>query len=130
VPGIDTQMISGQVNVNGEAVIPLQVRSHVGQFEEIEFVVDTGFSSYLTLPPAHIASLQLPFFSTARYRLADGSQIVLAVHTAIVLWDGQDRDVYVLASSGGALIGMQMLRGHHLFVDVIDGGEVRIEARP
>jgi predicted aspartyl protease len=49
---------------------------------------------------------------------------------ATVLWDGHDRDVAVLAAEGDILTGMRMLRGYRLLIDVIDGGEVLIEARP
>jgi predicted aspartyl protease len=55
---------------------------------------------------------------------------VLDVHLATVLWEGQHRDIAVLSAEGDVLGGMRLLLGHHLFIDVIDGGEVRIEPRP
>ncbi len=115
------------MNANRGAIIPLQLRTSSGQIEDIDALIDTGFSGYLTLSPGRIASLQLPFFGTTRYELGGGSQVVFSVHTAKVIWEGQDRDIYVQASDGGALVGMQMLYGYRLFADIVDGGEVLIE---
>jgi clan AA aspartic protease len=123
-------VIRGQVQATREAVISLPLHAPGGGTRDLDVVIDTGFSGYLTLPPDTIATLQLPFYGTADYQLADGSAVQFPIHTATVVWDGHDRDVYVLASDGGALVGIQMLYGHRLYVDVIDGGEVTIEARP
>jgi predicted aspartyl protease len=48
-------MIVGAVNAWREAVIRLPLRGPRGQEQEIELVLDTGFSGSLTLPPALIA---------------------------------------------------------------------------
>jgi clan AA aspartic protease len=96
----------------------------------MDIVVDTGFTGYLTLPPSQIIALQLPFQQRQTYTLGDGTDVQFDVYLATVLWDGRDRDVAVLATEGAALTGMRMLRGYRLLIDVIDGGEVLIEARP
>lgn len=123
-------MIHGQVDAYNQAIISLDVRSTGGQWEMLDVVIDTGFSSYLTLPPARIAALQLPFQQRQTYTLGDDRDVDLDVHLATVLWDGQPRDIAVLAAAGDPLGGMRLLLGHQLFIDVIDGGEVRIEPRP
>lgn len=56
-------MITGVVNVNREAVIRLVVAGPSGQQQEIEAIVDTGFTGFLTLPPALIAALGLSWLS-------------------------------------------------------------------
>ena len=43
-------MIQGAVNAAYEAVIPLTVQGPAGQTQDIEAVIDTGFSGFLTLP--------------------------------------------------------------------------------
>lgn len=43
----------------------------------IEFVVDTGFVGFLTVPPAAIAALGLPFGETISANLADDSTIAV-----------------------------------------------------
>lgn len=111
-------------------MVPVQVRSSAGQPMDVEAVVDTGFSGLLTLPPVLIARLQLPYDRTEIYTIGDNSDVAFDLYGATVVWDGQDRAIFVLETEGEPLIGMSMLRGYHLFVDVIDGGDVRVEARP
>jgi clan AA aspartic protease len=123
-------MIRGQVDPFDQAIIPLQIRRPDGLWEEIQGVIDTGFTGYLTLPPARVAAHQLPFQQRQTYTLGDGSRVVFEVYLATVLWHGLDRDIAVLAAEGDCLIGMRLLRGHRLSIDVVDGGEVLIEPRP
>jgi clan AA aspartic protease len=123
-------MIRGQVNPFRQAVIPLQLSGPHGQIENVEAVVDTGFDGFLTVSPDLMNRLQLPFGMTRFYELGDGSSVEFDIHRTTVSWDGQERDVEALVTSGGVLIGMAMLHGFHLFVDVVDGGEVLIQPRP
>ncbi len=55
----------GEVNARTEAVLPVHIRAARGQVEEIEAVIDMGFSGYLALPPPMVAALQLPRFGTS-----------------------------------------------------------------
>ena len=48
-------MIQGEVNAAYEAVITLSVQGSEGQVREVDAVVDTGFTGFLTLPPALVA---------------------------------------------------------------------------
>jgi len=123
-------MIRGQVSALQQAVVPLQLYGPSRQTEIVQAVIDTGFDGFLAVPPDLAARLQLPFGVTRFYELGDGSTAQFDIHRATVLWDGQERNVEALVTDGGALVGMAMLRGYHLFVDVIDGGDVLIEARP
>ena len=54
-------MIEGVVNAAYEAVVTLPVQGPAGQSREVEAVIDTGFNRFLTLPPALVAELDLPF---------------------------------------------------------------------
>ena len=54
-------MIEGVVNAAHEAVVPIHLRGPEGRNRDIEAVVDTGYSGYLTLPVALVAELELPF---------------------------------------------------------------------
>ncbi len=123
-------MIQGAVNAHLEAVISIQVHGSSGQREEMEAAIDTGFDGFLTLPPEKVVALQLLFLETEEFTLGDGSDVVLDVHLGTVLWDGQERDVFVLAAEGGALVGMSLLDGYGLQIQVTIGGNVTIEALP
>jgi predicted aspartyl protease len=66
-------MISGVVTPYREAVVRLRVSGSSGHEEEVEAVIDTGFTDFLTLPTATIAVLALPLAGSMRVTLADGS---------------------------------------------------------
>jgi predicted aspartyl protease len=62
-------------------------------------VLDTGFHGFLTLPPAAVAALALPFLNDFIAALADGSRVRRQVHAATILWDGAERDREILATA-------------------------------
>ena len=61
-------MIQGSVNAAYEAVVTLAVRGPAGQTTEIDAVIDTGFTGFLTLPPALVSELGLPFVTSINVR--------------------------------------------------------------
>ena len=117
-------MIEGTVNAAYEAVVALPLRGPAGQARDVEAVVDTGFTRFLTLPPTMVAQLGLGFRGVNRVSLADGSEATLEVYGVTVLWDGQPREVVAYASDTTPLIGMSLLHRHNLNIDVEDGGRV------
>lgn len=123
-------MIRGRVNAAKQAIITVVLVDQTGLLVDVEAAVDTGFSGYLILPPALIAAVQLPYDRTDSFTLGDNSIVRFDVHTAKVFWDGEERDIAVLAADGTPLVGMSLLEGSDLFVAVVPGGEVRIERRP
>jgi clan AA aspartic protease len=123
-------MIQGEITPDNEAIIPLQIRDANGQILALDIVIDTGFSGHLTLPADLITALQLPFRQRQTHELGDGSLVEFDVYRGVVVWEGQDRIVAVLAAEGGGLIGMRLLRGHRLLMDIVDGGIVTIEPHP
>ena len=122
-------MIQGVVNAALEAIVPITIRGPMGHTREVDAVIDTGFTDYLTLPPSLVAELGLAFDGVGRVFLADGTEARFGVHIATVLWDGERRDIYVYAADTTPLIGMRMLEDHDLSIQVRDGGRVVVEAR-
>ena len=61
-------MIEGVVNSSYEAVIPLSLQGPAGQTEQVEAVIDTSFTGFLTLPPSLVAELGLVFKGTSEAR--------------------------------------------------------------
>ena len=94
----------------------------------MDAVVDTGFTRFLTLPPAMVAELGLAYRGVNSVILADGSETTLEVYGVTVLWDGQPRQVVAYVSDTTPLIGMSLLHSHNLNIDVVDGGSVVIQA--
>lgn len=119
-------MITGTVTVAREAVIGLSVRGPNGQVRDIDAVIDTGFDGSLTLPPQLITSLGLPWRRRGWSILADGSESVCDIYEASVVWDGISRRVAIDAVEIVPLVGMALLYGHELTVQVVEGGSVRI----
>ena len=111
-----------------EAVISLTVQGPSGQSREVEAVIDTGFTGFLSLPSALATELGLPFLTYESAFLADGSLVRFSVHDATALWDGRPRRVYAHLSDATPLIGMRMLDDHDLSIQVRDGGRVVIQA--
>jgi clan AA aspartic protease len=119
--------VIGLVTARREAVIRLSVSGTDERRIEVEAILDTGFTGYLTFPGTIFAELALPSQGVREVVLADGSRVALAVYRAGVLWDGEPREVQVLASEGAPLVGMSLLYGHEVRIGVVEGGSVVIE---
>ncbi len=122
-------MIEGVVNANLEAVVILPLQDPSGQMREVEAVVDTGFNGYLTLPPMLMEDLELPVVGDGEAVLADGSEAAFDVYGVTVLWDGQPMYVETGAVGVDPLVGMALLDGHNLNIDVENGGLVLIQMK-
>ena len=123
-------MIVGVVNAAREATIPIAVCDARGREQPFEAVIDTGFDGALTLPNATIVALGLPWIGRGSSILADGSQQLFDIFFAEVVWDGQRRVVQVEASDVDPLVGMRLLTGYDLRIQVVVGGRVTIEELP
>lgn len=94
---------------------------------EIEFVVDTGFEGALTLPPAAVAAMGLPFFQEMDANLADDQSVKADVHVATIVLDGHELDVLVLAMGRRPLLGTALLAGKELVAQFADKGLVTVD---
>jgi clan AA aspartic protease len=123
-------MMQGVVNLRREATLTVVVGNSNQQLQAIETVIDTGFTGFLCLPSAIIATLNLPWSASDIVTLGDGSETLFDLYTAVVIWDGQYqyRDIYIAESETEPLLGMAMLYGYRLQVDAVEGGIVKIEA--
>ena len=121
-------MIEGAVNVAHEAVIPLRLQGPDGFARDVEAVVDTGYSGFLTLPATLVAELRLPFAYVGWAFLANDDEVSFDVHDVTVLWDGQPRHIKADATGSAPLVGMLLLDGHDLSIQVKRGGRVVIQA--
>lgn len=120
-------MITGRIE-NRRAYISLPLQDPTsGRFLSIEFVVDTGFIGFLTLPIAAVEALKLPYFHTIMGHLADGQRVPLDVYRATVRWDDKVQDVEVLATGENPLLGNALFEGHRVTLEYQTIGTVQIE---
>ncbi|MCI0392214.1 MAG: clan AA aspartic protease [Acidobacteria bacterium] len=120
-------MITGKVTGELEGTIELEVNGSVPPPQLVEAVIDTGFNGYLTLPNHLIGLLNLLPAGNRGAILGDGSAVILDAFLATVPRHGRDRDVLVLGAEGGAVVGMSLLYGSRLSMEVVVDGDVAIE---
>lgn len=109
-----------------EALLTVTVSGPSGDRTELEAVVDTGFTGALCLGAEQIKDLGLPVVGRGAAVLADGRAVETRYHRGWVLWHGQERGVQVLSAEGGPLVGIALLRGGRLTIEVVPGGEVSV----
>ena len=122
-------MIRGVVNARREAVLTLRVVGPVGEID-VSAVIDTGFTGTLTLPVAVVTKLGLVWSSRGSAILANGTEGEFDLYAAEVEWGGLRRGVLVSAVGTEVLLGMKLLAGHGLWVEVVSGGVVEIRPLP
>jgi clan AA aspartic protease len=123
-------VIRGVVSARLEAVVWLRVRGPGGAVSGVEAVVDTGFSASLTLPAATVATLGLVRQSTGQAVMADASTRLFDVCAAEVAWGAEWRPVLVSVIGDAPLVGMRLLAGHELRMEVTPGGVAEIRPLP
>ncbi len=121
-------MLIGRITAENEAIVPIEVHGSEGQKAHIDATIDTGYNGFLTLPRALIDELDLPSVGPARAALGDGNEVRMELFLAAVRWEDGLQDVLVLAAEGGVLLGMAMLLGCRLTLDVEAEGTVSIES--
>lgn len=122
-------MIVGIVR-SRQPLIRLMIRGNGGRQQEVEAVVDTGYTGWITLPSTVIPSLSLPWKTFGRGMLADGSVSVFDVYQAKVDWDGRLRRVFVDEFNAVPLVGMALLRGYEYRMQVRSRGKIIIKRLP
>jgi|SRR4051812_17503436 clan AA aspartic protease len=121
-------MLTGRVTGEKEAILQIQVLGPMGEMAQVEAAIDTGYDGFLTLPLSLVRDLALPFAGTARATLGDGNEVKMDLFLAGVVWEEEPCEVLVLAAEGGVLLGMAMLAGSRVTLDVEDDGLVTIES--
>lgn len=110
-----------------EGIVRLSVISQRGQREEVEANVDTGYDGFLTLPPTMIRELELRWITYGDATLADGSEIEFDVHEGEILWDRRRVVIPIDSSDSMPLIGMRLLEGFEVTLQVRQDGPVLIK---
>src|SRR6187431_2045987 len=119
-------MIAGQVR-GDEGIIRLTIKGSGRRQQECEAIIDTGYTGSLTLPSAVISALALKWLSVGRGQLADGSDCLFDVYEANVVWDRKVRRVLISETEADPLVGMALLEGFELKMQVQSGGKITIK---
>ncbi len=119
-------MITGLVNPEFEPIIPLSIRRSDGKIFTQDAIVDTGFNGWLSLPPDLITQLNLIWKRRGRAILGDGSECVFDVYEAVVLWDGTPLAIPVDEADSEPLVGMSLMEGYRLTIQVFEGGQLEL----
>jgi clan AA aspartic protease len=119
-------MITGIVNPDFEPIIPLSICGADGKVYTQDAIVDTGFNGWLSLPPDLIAQLDLKWKRRGRAILGDGSECVFNVYEAVLVWDGNFLTIPIDEADSEPLVGMSLMEGYQLIVQVFEGGRVEL----
>ncbi len=119
-------MITGIVNTEFEAIIPLSVCGSDGKIYTQDAIIDTGFNGWLSLPPDLINQLNLKWKRRGRAILGDGSECVFNVYEAAVVWDGVLITIPIDEADSEPLVGMSLMEGYQLTVQVFENGRVEL----
>ena len=96
----------------------------------IEFVVDTGFVGFLTLPLAAVLALGLSYGFDMPATLANGTEVEVPVYKATIVWKGVERSVRILAMGQRPLLGTALLDGSEMLSQFKNGGLLTIDDLP
>jgi len=120
-------VFEGRISAALKPVVPVLIMSREGQYQPVEVVLDTGFNGDLALPPATIRRLGLTRGTVFKATLANGQEVYLNGYEATALWHDQPLSVTALESGNEALLGMNLLVGSRVTLDVEVDGAVVIE---
>jgi predicted aspartyl protease len=123
-------MIRGRVDGLIEAHTTIRLRGPTGVQVVIDAMIDTGFSSALSLDSTTIAALGLVRSLGGVASMADGSSCRFNTYFAEVDWDGAWQTVVVWQLGNEPLIGMGLLLGYALMIEVKPAGSVVIDKLP
>ncbi|MFP4101507.1 clan AA aspartic protease [Coleofasciculus sp.] len=119
-------MITGRVNADFEPIIPLSIYDVNGKMYTQEAIIDTGFNGWLSLSPDLINQLNLIWKRRGRALLGDGSECIFNVYEAVILWDGSPLRIPIDEADSEPLVGMSLMEGYQLIVQVFEGGKVEL----
>ena len=121
-------MLTGRVSRELQAWVSVEILARDGQGHPVEFVLDTGFEGDLTLPPSIIRQLELSPAGHQNVLLANGSVDTLQLFAGVALWHGRRRGVEIIESGSEPLLGMGLLLGSRVTLDVRYDGAVVVDA--
>ena len=98
-------MMHGEFMESSQIVVLLTLRGEDGREEQVEVVVDTGFTGFLVLPSRIIRDLGLVQLDINEMVLANGSIVRMAVYEVFISWHEEEKAVLAYAGEGTPFLG-------------------------
>lgn len=108
-------------------VVPVSIIDNEGVVRQFRAGLDTGFNDFLSLPHSAIRQLGLRAAGFQVVTLANGESDRRPVYNAVIIWNEERISLPVLGLGAEPLVGMALLRGSRVTMDVAEGGAVVIE---
>ena len=112
-------MMHGLVNINYEAMLRLVIETD--QQHSIDAIINTTFKGYLGLPQQLIKRLDLSPFPQDPEEVDQNTY-----YKATVVWGNETRDIPVTLVESEPVVGMSLLQGYSLQIQVTQHGLVTV----
>ena len=89
--------------------------------------MDTGFTGAVALPAPDVRRLGLSNPQSQQVTFANGESGNCDVYLANVVWNGETQSARLYAIGAEPLVGMALLDGSRVTMDIAEGGSVVIE---
>ena len=107
--------------------VPIVVAGPRGTKKSFDALLDTGFDGALSISRRDVELLDLRFLSDRIMVLADGTEHDSAVFAGRVYFAGEWREVPIMDSGDDAMVGLQLVYGARLTLDVVLDGDVDLD---
>ncbi len=119
--------MKGRVNERREAILRLRIEGTNKRRRIVEGIIDTGYDGALTLPPKLIRQLKLPPLGQEQGELANGQIVTFKRYAATVKLNKRQVRIAVAEAQTDPLIGMELLDGFELKIEVQPRGTVTVK---
>ena len=118
--------IAGEIQ-SLSARVPIVVAGPEGAAKSYDALLDTGFDGAVSISWRDAEDLGLRFFRDHVIVLADGTERGAAIFAGRVRFADEWREVPITVSGDDAVVGMQLIYGARLTLDVFLDGDVDLE---
>lgn len=88
-------------------------------WEDVDCLIDTGFSSGISLPERYLSLIRSPSKWRQSFELADGSEVEFDLYKLVVRFGNQTKVVSAIFTKGkDALMGIEFLNGLRFLFDL------------
>ena len=108
-------------------IVPVSVMGKDGAPRRFQAIMDTGFTGTVALPVADVRRLGLSNPQSQQVTFANEESGNCDVYPANVVWNGETQPARLYAVGAEPLVGMALLRGSRVTMDIAEGGPVVIE---